>query len=70
MSNSAIVNRITATDLTWEHTCKLCCFKCVTTMLLLVNVLVAIHNNLWLLLLLFEHVEALACCLEGLARLR
>jgi len=56
------LNRCTTTDLAWEHTCKLSCLERVTTMLL-VDVLVA-HTCL---LLQFKHVEALACCLEGLA---
>ena len=36
--------------------------------MLLIDVVLVAHN--WLLLLLFEHIEALACGLEGLARLR
>lgn len=67
MTNSAVVDCRATTELAWEYACKFCCFECVTTMLLIDVVLVA-HN--WLLLLLFEHIEALARCLEGLARLR
>ena len=62
MAHRAVLNRCTTTDLAREHTCKLSCLERVTTMLL-VDVLVA-HTCL---LLQFKHVEALACCLEGLA---